>query len=122
MKRFIAIILLCCFALSLCGCSDWDTTKEYRSAKAVYNAFVDGKEYTKQTLNEELGLPQYPKLDYYSEAMGLDQETMLFSPTTTEWVYFVYQLSDPANPYDLVINFDNDGKATNMAFGVVPGG
>ena len=122
MKKIMTAILMFVVCFSLCSCADIGTTKEYRNCKKVYTSFVKGKEYTKQDLYDKLGQPQYPDLDYYSAEMGLTLDEMLFDAGTKEWRYFFYQLTDPANPYDLVIEFDTDGKAIHMEFDVVPGG
>ena len=117
--------MLCCLVFSLCGCDDWNTSKEYRELKGIYESYEDGKEYTKETLFEQLGAPycyryksSYNVLSYEEEQA---RKAEYFNEYTDEWGYVCNKLSD-SNPYDLIIEFDADGNATDMEFDYIPGG
>ena len=125
MKKIVTILMLCCLTLSLCGC-DFRTTQEYKELKKIYESYENGKEYTKETLFEQIGDPEYYqyKASYnslFNEEKQKRKEE-LFDENTSEWYYDCYELPDPANPYSLVVTFDSDGTVTEMEFEAVIGG
>lgn len=117
MKRILSFIVVLSLAFLLCACADMGKTQEYRKFKNIYEDYCQGKQYTKETLFEKAGQPNYPTLEFHDKAT---LEEKLFE--TTKWQYNFYELSDPANPYKLVIEFDDDGNATEMSFEVILGG
>lgn len=126
MKKIIPILIVICLAFSLSGCSDWNTTKEYRELKAIYESYEDGKEYTKETLFEQLGDPyyyQYKSLynNTLSDEEKQSRKVEYFKEYTDKWSYVCNELSD-SNPYALVVEFDADGNVTDMEFDYIPGG
>ncbi|MBQ8027555.1 MAG: hypothetical protein IJ261_05510 [Clostridia bacterium] len=110
MKRILSFIVVLSLAFSLCACADIGKTDDYRKFKNIYASYEDGKQYTKEKLYNQAGEPDYPAAE------------KLFDESTTKWQYDFYELPDPANPYKLVVEFDEDGNVTEMSFEVIPGG
>lgn len=110
MKRILSFIIVLSLAFSLCACADMGKTADYRKFKNVYTSYQDGEKYTKEKLYNQAGEPDYSAAE------------KLFDETVTNWQYDFYELSDPANPYKLVVEFDEDGNVIQMEFEAIPGG
>ena len=125
MKKVILIIMLCCLTISLCGCADWNTTQEYRELKNIYERYENGKEYTKETLFEQLGDPYYypykASYNVLSDEEKQKRKVKYFDENTDKWCYVCNMLSD-SNPYYLAVEFDAEGNVKNMEFDYITGG
>ena len=126
MKRLICIILLFVFTVQLTGCVDaMFTTHDYRTYNAFAKRHKPGTE--KQDVLASLGEPvsysngqeSYRKNSFDDRAQFTKN---IMDNDATVWVYECYEMPDPANPYRLIIRFDDEGKTTEIKWYLVPGG
>lgn len=140
-KRFLSLSLVLITVMLLfsgCGAHLTDMvcfplyTRSYR-AYAWFSLWND-KGTSKEKTIEEIGLPDIcfdTQGNHYCQRYGCKSghsytdtafKEILLREDVVTWRYECYKLPDPADPYDLVIKFDENGNSTSVEMEVVPGG